>query len=162
MMTLNWTLVITFINFGLLYLLLRLVLFKPVGNVLAARQNEIDQAFAASSAEKGEAEKTRAEYEAKLRDIYETAHETIEKAKAEGRQAQQEMIDRTQKSIDDMRARAEAEIELRRQRVYAEMREKIIDLSIQMASQAIARSKGADIRRDQLEAFLAGLEHESR
>lgn len=162
MIEINWTLIFAFVNFGLLYFLLRMFLFKPVQNLLDARKRQIDEAFAAASANEQAAEKARTEYEGKLAELMEGAEATLENAKTEGRNIQTEMLARAEQEVAELRARAEAEIEHWKQRAFAELRQQIVSMSLEAASRCIATAKTPRIQREQIEALLAGIDQESR
>lgn len=162
MIELNWTLFFTFVNFGLLYLLLRLVLFRPVKNMLDARQHQIDAAFAVADANRKSAEQTRAEYEAKLAGIMSQAQQTLENAKAEGEHLKKEIIERAEQEAAEIRTRTEAEIAHWKQRAFTALRQQITDLALETAARGIAAAKTPTVKREQIEALLIGIEDEKQ
>ena len=61
-----WQILISLLNLVLLFFILKKLLFKPVKNILAKRQAEIDSQYDAADQAKNEAEQSRIEYEEKL------------------------------------------------------------------------------------------------
>lgn len=162
MVELNWTLLFTFVNFGLLYLLLRLLLFKPVQNLLASRQRQIEEAFAVADANRKAAEQTRAEYEGKLAEIMSQTQQALDNVKAEGQRLKKEILERAEQEAAELRSRTEAEINHWKQRAFTALREQIADLALETAARGIASAKTPTIRREQIEAFLVGIEDEKQ
>lgn len=59
MLRLDWNILFTVINLILLFIAMRVFLFKPVRKIIAARQEEADKQFAEAAASKEEAEKLK-------------------------------------------------------------------------------------------------------
>ena len=55
MLRLDWNILFTVINLILLFIAMRVFLFKPVRKIIAARQEEADKQFAEAAASKEEA-----------------------------------------------------------------------------------------------------------
>ena len=77
-----WEIITQLINLLLLFLLLKHFLFKPVQNVLNARQAEIDKTYAEADAAQTRAEELRDEYEKRIADAKAEAQIEQEKKKA--------------------------------------------------------------------------------
>jgi len=157
----NWTLVYTFINFGLLYVILRLLLYKPIQNALANRNREVNEAMAKADARMNEAEQLKREYEQKMAELYETTRQTLDKAKADGRMLQEEIIAKAQQDADAIMAQARADADHLKKRVYAEMREQIVDMALGATANLTGWASDSEQRR-QIEMFLSGLESKKR
>ena len=69
MLTLNLNLLWTVVNVLILFLLLRKFLYKPVMNVIAQRQKQIDDAIAAAETSKQDAAAALTSAEDKLRNV---------------------------------------------------------------------------------------------
>ena len=69
MLTLNLNLLWTVVNVLILFLLLRKFLYKPVMNVIAQRQKQIDDAIAAAETSKQDAAAALTSAEGKLRNV---------------------------------------------------------------------------------------------
>ncbi|HAH96039.1 MAG TPA: hypothetical protein DHD79_04050 [Firmicutes bacterium] len=161
MIEINWTLVYTFINFGLLYVVLRLLLYKPIQNTLANRKREISEALEKADARMGEADQLKREYEQKMADLYETARQTLDKARADGKALQDELVAKAQEEAGAIKGQAQADADHLKKRIFTEMREQIVE----MAMGATANLTGwasDDEQRRQIELFLSGLESEKR
>lgn len=80
-----WEIITQLINLLLLFLLLKHFLFKPVQNILNARQAEIDKSYADAETAQTRAEELRDEYEKRISDA---KAEAADIAKAASRKAQ--------------------------------------------------------------------------
>jgi len=157
----NWTLVYTFINFGLLYVVLRLLLYKPIQNTLANRKREISEAVAKADARMSEADQIKHEYEQKMADLYETTRQTLDKAGADGRALQEELIAKAQQEAGAITAQAQADADHLKKRVFTEMREQIVEMAMEATANLTGWASDSEQRR-QIELFLSGLESEKR
>ena len=63
MLRVDWNLLLTIINLLLLFVLMRIFLFKPVQKIIAARQEEADRQFKEADERKQAAEEARKQYE---------------------------------------------------------------------------------------------------
>ena len=73
MLTLNLNLLYTVVNILVLFLLLRKFLYKPVMNIIAQRQKQVDDALNAAETSKQEAAAALIDAQAKLHDLLEKA-----------------------------------------------------------------------------------------
>ena len=69
MLTLNLNLLYTVVNILVLFLLLRKFLYKPVMNIIAQRQKQVDDALNAAETSKQEAVAALNDAQAKLRNV---------------------------------------------------------------------------------------------
>jgi F-type H+-transporting ATPase subunit b len=94
MLTLNLNLLYTVVNILVLFLLLRKFLYKPVMNIIAQRQKQVDDALNAAETSKQEAAAALNDAQAKLRNVdaeavarrtaYEQQAEKVRPGKVEG------------------------------------------------------------------------------
>lgn len=144
-------------NFLLLFIVLRVLLWKPLTQRLEARRQMLEQ-------EKANAEAlaaARANIEAERQQVLEEAHkearriiaEAQEQAKARLEQAQQEARAATERVLEQAHEAAEEE----RNRILGEMRGQIAALAIAAAQRIVGET--LDERRQQalVEAFFSGV-----
>ena len=117
MLTLNLNLLYTVVNILVLFLLLRKFLYKPVMNIIAQRQKQVDDALNAAETSKQEAAAALNDAQAKLRnvDVEAAARRTAYEQQAE--KDKQQLLADAQKQADAIlaegKAAAEAEHKLR-------------------------------------------------
>ncbi len=125
--------IVTFLIFvGVLYK----VLYGPVTRLLQQRTEKIKGEIAAAEAQRQDADKLRAEYEARLRDIEVKAHEALHKALHEGDQARAKLLEEAQKEAHRMIEEANAQMRADREKTLREMRREIADLAALVAERA--------------------------
>ena len=66
MLRLDWNLLFTVINLLLLFVLMKIFLFKPVQKIIAARQAEADKQFDEAAAKQAEADGLRLSMQSQL------------------------------------------------------------------------------------------------
>ena len=99
MLTLNLNLLWTVVNVLILFLLLRKFLYKPVMNVIAQRQKQIDDAIAAAETSKQDAAAALTSAEDKLRNV---DAEAAARREAYEQQAEKENADVLQPGWDHL------------------------------------------------------------
>ena len=81
MLRVDWNLLLTIINLLLLFVMMRIFLFKPVQKIIAARQAEADRQFKEADESKQAAEEARKQYEASLANAEETKKQVLQEAR---------------------------------------------------------------------------------
>ena len=81
MLRVDWNLLLTIINLLLLFVLMRIFLFKPVQKIIAARQEEADRQFKEAGESKQAAEEARKQYEASLANAEEAKKQVLQEAR---------------------------------------------------------------------------------
>ena len=106
MLTLNLNLLYTVVNILVLFLLLRKFLYKPVMNIIAQRQKQVDDALNAAETSKQEAVAALNDAQAKLRnvDVEAAARRTAYEQQAE--KDKQQLLADAQQQADAILAEA--------------------------------------------------------
>ena len=115
MLTLNLNLLYTVVNILVLFLLLRKFLYKPVMNIIAQRQKQVDDALNAAETSKQEATAALNDAQAKLRNV---DAEAVARRTAYEQQAEkdkQQLLADAQKQADAILAEGKAAAEAERQ-----------------------------------------------
>ena len=118
-----WEIITQLINLLLLFLLLKHFLFKPVQNILNARQAEIDKSYADAETAQTRAEELRDEYEKRISDA---KAEAADIAKAASRKAQahyDEVVGTAKADAARLREKAEAQIEQEKKKAMNELKD---------------------------------------
>ena len=100
MLTLNLNLLWTVVNVLILFLLLRKFLYKPVMNVIAQRQKQIDDAIAAAETSKQDAAAALTSAEDKLRNVDAEAAARREAYEQQAEKEKQQLMADAQKQAD--------------------------------------------------------------
>lgn len=150
----NATLLAQIVDFIILLIFLRLVVYKPLVKVLGARSEHIANNIAAAEQERQQAEQLRAGYEAEMRNARVQAQEIIQKATKAGEDQALEIIENAKKEAGKLKDAALAEIEREKQKAVAELRDQVATLSILVAGKIINKTMTDQLQRSMIENFI--------
>lgn len=151
-------LVAQIINFLLLVFFLKLLLWKPLLRVLDERKQKIASELQKIDDQKAEIATLKSEYESRLALIEQEAKKRINEALAQGKdqatQIQKEAHRHAQKIIEQ--ARADIKYELTQAK--EELKERIVDLTMQTAAQLIQEKLTEEKDKQLVEDFLSAVD----
>ncbi|MBE6861953.1 MAG: F0F1 ATP synthase subunit B [Ruminococcus sp.] len=155
---LDATVIWSIVNVLLLFILLRIFLFKPVKKIMedrtAAIQKDIDEA----KKSREEAEALRAECDAAVAQAKAEAEEIVTKAREDAAAEKQEILQQSKDEADRMIDAAAKNIESERQRSMQEAQAQIADLAIAAASKIVGENMDDSRNRKLVDDFLANRE----
>lgn len=150
-----WNFIWPIINIILLFILLKIFLFKPLGKMMEERtasiQNDIDSAEKA----KLEAQELAAENKETLAQARKEAQDIIAQAKQEAAQIKSELLKSSQEEAKQMIESANKNIAIERQKALQEAQSQIADLAIAAASKIVGENLGDENNRRLVDNFLA-------
>ena len=146
------------VNFGLLFLLLWLVAYKPVLRLLDERSERIRESLERAEEIKNQAARADAEFAARRAEGLREAQEIVNRANQAADRIQREAEDRARRTADDLIARARAEIDVERQRAVAELRAQVADLAILAAGRVVRSTLDPQQHRRLIDEALADAE----
>lgn len=155
MLKLDINLVFTVINLLIIYFIVRKFLFKPVQDILAKRQEEIDKQYAEAEAAKEQVDGLRHKYEERVSMIAEEKAAVIDmahkKADAEYGRIVAEAQAEAQKIVANARKAAQSEHE----HSVRQAQEQIAGLVIEATARVVASGQGHAADRELYNQFLA-------
>ncbi len=136
-----WTMIFTWVNLIILFLLLKKFLFKPVNKVLDERAEEIENSYKEAENTKSEAQSMRTEYENKLhgaqkeadgiiKSAVETANRRSDSIVSEANEQAKHIIEKSQKQIERDKENAINEAEADIASIAVDIAEKILGKKI--------------------------------
>ena len=152
-----WEIITQLINLLLLFLLLKHFLFKPVQNILNARQAEIDKSYADAETAQTRAEELRDEYEKRISDA---KAEAADIAKAASRKAQahyDEVVGTAKADAARLRETAEAQIEQEKKKAMNELKDEISGIAVDIASKVVEREIDEKDHEELISEFIKGV-----
>ena len=152
-----WEIITQLINLLLLFLLLKHFLFKPVQNILNARQAEIDKSYADAETAQTRAEELRDEYEKRISDA---KAEAADIAKAASRKAQahyDEVVGTAKADAARLREKAEAQIEQEKKKAMNELKDEISGIVDLIASKVVEREIDEKDHEELISEFIKGV-----
>lgn len=130
---------INVINIAVLYILLRLILYKPVARFLSARAERIGDQIAKADEKLLEAERINQEYRAKLDQAVEEGHAAVRAEKTRAAQEAQAIIAEAKTESQRLLDEAHDRIKKEKERALEQMQYEVAQISVDIASRILKR-----------------------
>ena len=150
-----WSIFEEVVNIIILFVLLRIFLFKPINKMKAERTRTIQNDLDSAQKAKEEAEELRQQYEASISDAKEKANQIIVKAHEDAESERTAIIRKSQEEAEKIVADADKTIENERKRVLRQAQSEIADLAIEAASKIIGENVDDEKNRRLVDKFLS-------
>lgn len=134
-----WSMLFQIINLVILAGLLYLILYKPVTQMVAEREQRIEGGLAAAAEAKEQAQNLLAQYQEQMQKAKQQSQEIIDQARQLGEKMQQEIVSQARAEAEKTLARAKSEIEASRQQAIAELRAEAATLAVLAAGKIIEK-----------------------
>lgn len=151
----HWNFIWAAVNLILLFVLLKIFLFKPVNKIMDERTRTIQDDLDAAKKSKEEAEALKKEYEDTLSDADKKAQEIIMKAHEDAKSEKSAILKKSQEEAEQLISDANKTIENERKRVLAQAQTQIADLAIEAASKIIGENLDDEKNRRLVDKFLS-------
>ena len=154
-------LIINILNVVVFYLIIRLLVYKPVKKFLSARKEKIDKEREELSAARAEAETEKVNYGKLCDDAGKESAALLERTREEAEKTAAGIIGSAKADAEKLISDANANIAAREREAVSGMKDDVVDLSLSIASKLIARNiDNGDNRRlaaDFFEKELGGM-----
>ncbi len=150
-----WSIFWAVFNTVLLFVLLRIFLFKPLNKIKADRTRTIQDNLDSAEKAKTEAEELRQQYENSISDAKEKADQILIKAREDAEAERSAIIKKSQDEAEKIIADADKSIENERKRVLRQAQSEIADLAIEAASKIIGENVDDEKNRRLVDKFLS-------
>ncbi|MBR2903008.1 MAG: F0F1 ATP synthase subunit B [Clostridia bacterium] len=134
-----WTLLFTWANLLILYLVMKKFFFSKIQAVLDQRKSEVDDTYRRADEAEEEANALRDEYDAKMAEAEAEAEEIVSNAVKAARSKENTIVSEAKAKAAAAIAGAEAKIEIDRQKALNEVKEDISSMAVEIASKVIER-----------------------
>lgn len=134
-----WSLIFTWCNLLILFLLVKKFLFKPVQKILAQRDAEVKEMYDSAHAAEENAKAMEAEYTEKLRGAKEEAGRIMQEATKNARERGDEIVGEAQAKAAGMITKAEAQIAQERKAAVSEIQAQVADMAVAIAEKVIEK-----------------------
>ncbi len=155
MLRLDINLVFTIINLIVLFVLMRIFLFKPVNNIIAKREEAIRKQFDDADAAKKEAEDLKTEYEASLAGAKDESARLITEAKEKARGEYDRIVKSADEEVNKKIQKAQETIEEEKQKTMRNMQSEIQGLVVAAATKVVGSQVQADDSSRLYDDFIA-------
>lgn len=151
-----WTIIFTWANLLLLLFILKKLLFKPVTNILAQRENEVGEMYKKAEEAQKNAEEMESEYTKKLSAAKEEASKIMKEAAREATLKGEAIISEAQKKAQATMEKAEKQIEQEKKAAVSEIKNDIASIAISVAEKVIEKDINESDYERLVEEFIDG------
>ncbi|MDR2661875.1 MAG: F0F1 ATP synthase subunit B [Treponema sp.] len=142
------TFLVTIINIGILFFVLRALLFKPVTKFMEDRTRKVEDALAQSEKDRTQAKALLAQYEKQIRNAEGEAAEILQSARENARHEADRIIAEGKNQADTILTNARKQIDAEQKAALAEFRKNAAFLVIAASGRILGREfKSEDDRR---------------
>jgi F-type H+-transporting ATPase subunit b len=155
MIVINWNIIWTVVNLIILFILLRIFLFKPVLGMLEKRRQTIESSLNEADKKNTEAGELKARYEDSLKSARQESVQIVSDAKDRAQVQYNQIIDKANADATQIVHQANAAVEADRQKVMQETQGEIANLALAAASKLLGSNVDAKANKAMLDAFLS-------
>ncbi|MBR5637701.1 MAG: F0F1 ATP synthase subunit B [Pseudobutyrivibrio sp.] len=137
-----------------LFLIMSNLLFNPARKLLKDRKDGIAKDIADAKKDKEEAEKLKAEYEAKLKNIQKEKDEILSEARAKALKNETKIVNEAKEEAATIVARANEEAELEKKKVADDVKQEMISVAALLAQKVVAANIDTTIQNTLVEQTL--------
>ncbi len=152
-----WTLV----TFALLAIVLRAKAWKPILELVAEREKQINNAIESAKRERAEAEKLLAEQKTAIAEARREAAEMMRRYREEMDRFRDELLAKSRAETEQLKTEAERTIHEEQAKAVAEVKAMAVDLAIEIATKLIGEQLDESKQRKLAEQFLEQLPKQS-
>lgn len=152
-----FTMIVTLLNFGVLFLILKHFLYKPIKKMLDARQTEVEQIYNDANTKNEAATSLKVDYEKKLSVAKETAGEIVKTATIKAQARGDDIIGEAQEKAEALLNRAQTQIEVDRKKAVNEIKDEIADMAIDAAKHVVGKDLNSNDQKKLVEDFIANV-----
>lgn len=148
-----WTLV----TFVILAIVLRAKAWKPILELVAEREKQINNAIDSAKRERTEAEKLLAEQKTAIAEARREAAEMMRRNQSEMEKFRDELLAKSRQEAEQLKTDAERTIQEERAKAVAEIKAMTVDLAIDIAAKLIGEQLDETKQRKLAEQFIEQL-----
>lgn len=155
MLRLDINLVFTIINLLILYVIVRKFLMKPVKNIIAARQEEIDKQYADAQKAQDEAEALKKQYEETLSGVAGEKESILNEARGKAGDEYNKIIADAQAEAEQIKADAKKTAKLEQDKYMQQAKTQVADLVVAATAKIVASKQDEEADRELYNQFIA-------
>ncbi len=134
-----WTIIFTWINLGILSVILKKLLLKPVKNILDQRESEVEELYSSAETAKQEAEDYREQYKTKMAEAGKDAAELLHHAEQSALKKESAILSEAREKAGRMLRDGQEAARLEQEKQRRQNREQMADLAVLAAEQILHR-----------------------
>ena len=149
-----WTMIFTWGNLIILFLLMKKFLFKPANRLLEQRQKQAEDMLKNAENDMNEAEKLKNEYQEKLDKAEAYANEMVKEASRKATLKEEEIIKEANSKAAGIIERANKQIELEKESAFQNLKEEVSSISCMLASKILEKDISEEDHREIIGKFI--------
>ena len=149
-----WSLFVTICNTLITFLIVKHFLYKPLRNMLAAREQEVRDLYTHAETDRREAEAMKRDYTASIANAKQEAAEIVSSAQKRADKRAEDIVEQANHEAAAAKQRAEESIEQERKKAMNQMKDEIADLSMMIASKVVEREVNPDDHKRLIDDFI--------
>ena len=148
------TLGITVLNIIVLFVVLRLLLFKPVTKHIDNRNKKIEDALKAAEDAQKMVRETKAEYDEKIKEAKEEGQKVIEMYRGMAEKEYNGIIDTAKEEANQIIENAKAELKIEKEQLVKNMQKEVSDLVFAASEKVLKKNIDDDTNRKLISEFI--------
>lgn len=157
-----WSIFWAVLNILILFVLLRIFLFKPINKIMDDRTQSIQKDIDDAAKAKEEAESLKQQYADSIGEAKEEAGRILREAHEAAENERAVILNRSHEEADKIVSAAGESIENERRRVIQQAHAQIADLAIEAASKVVSANLDDEKNRKLVDEFLAAEEADKK
>ena len=153
-----WSILEAALNVLILFVILRIFLFKPVNKIMNERTRSVQDDIDSAKKAREDAEELKEQYENTISEAKEEAKNIIMKAHEDAESERAAIIQKSHEEAEQIVAEADKTIENERKRIIRQAQSEIADLAIEAASKIVGANVDDEKNRRLVDEFLSNEE----
>ncbi len=152
-----WSLIFTWANLLILFLILKKILFKPIKNIIDQREKEVSDMYENADSAQKNAESLEKEYREKLNSAKEEARTIVSEAAKSAELESESIISDAKKKAELILKNADEQIETDKRRASSELKKDIASIAVSIAEKVIEKNINQEDNERLIEDFIDGI-----
>ncbi len=149
------TILMTWVNFGIIVLILKHFFWDKIKGIIEERQDAIDEKLTKADEDSEKARMYLLQNERILKDAKEEGKKITEKQKQKGDKIYDEIVANAKVEAEALIERANVEIEREKEKAEYEVKKQAVNLAVELSIKALEDSIDEDVHRKLISDFIA-------
>ncbi len=145
----------TVVNLLILFIILRIFLFKPVLGMIEKRKKMIMDTLSNADKTKNDADELKKQYEDSLKDAKQESFRIVSDAKDRAQVQYNQIIEKANADASQIVGQANAAAQAEHDKILKDARAELAEVALAAASKLLGTTVDAKTNKDMLDAFLA-------
>jgi F-type H+-transporting ATPase subunit b len=154
-LTLDWNIFWIVVNIIILFILLRIFLFKPINNIMEKREALITNEINEAETKNKQAEELKVQYEDSLKNAKDESLQIVNSAKERAQVQYDQIVEKANEDAANIVQQANKAAQADRDQMMREAHAELADLALAAASKVLGSSVESDANRKMLDDFLS-------